>query len=184
MQVRIPHQISMVQRQDLEDTVTNLTAPSDSSEKQIWVNDELTEQERGNLAVLNNFWLCWKTFPLDINRLGHLFAPDVTVRTGWRGEHVVHGREQVLDMYAQEIERQTARGEISDFRFPVVIAKGPVIFHTWIWITQSKQLGYHIERPMAASYLITNGQIERWDSYCTGLESEPGYAGGNGPDGL
>lgn len=87
-------------------------------------------------------------------------------------------------MYAEEIERQTAHDEVTDFRFPVFIAKGPVVFHTWVWIATSERFGYHIERPMASNYLLTDGKIDRWDSYCTGPESAPGYVGGDGPDGL
>jgi hypothetical protein len=183
MNLTIPHQTPMVQRRSLEDAVAQ-RAPAGSPDAGVWVNGDLTEQERNNLAVVNAFWACWKAVPFDINKLGEFFAPNVTVRTGWRGEHVVQGRDNVLAMYAEEIKRQTEHGEVSDFRFPVVLAKGPIVFHTWIWIAHSDRIGYHIERPMAASYLITEGLIERWDSYATGVESEPGFAGNNGPDGL
>lgn len=183
MNVVIPHQTAMILRRSLEDVVAEHASPG-ISEGNIWINQGLAVQERNNLALLDEFWKCWKAQPVDLEKLGQFFAPDVTVRTGWRGEHVVQGRDNVMAMYAQELKRQTEHGETSDFRFPVVVARGSIMFHTWVWIAHSDQKGYHIERPMAASYLITNGMIERWDSYATGIESEPGYAGGQGPDGL
>jgi len=183
MKMVIPHIATMVQCRDL-DEIVNESPVSNIAIAKVWVNAELTEQERSNLALVNDFWKCWKTLPFDIKKLAQFFAPNITVRTGWRGEHVVHGRDEALAMYAQEAQRQADHSEISDFQFPIIVAKGPIVFHTWIWIAHSDRLRYHIERPMAASYLITDGLIERWDSYCTGPESEPGYAGGNGPDGL
>lgn len=183
MKLEIPHNTPMVQYRDLAQAVADFDAPSISVAK-VWINGDLTPLERENLALINDFWTCWKTLPFDINKLSQFFAPNVTVRTGWRGEHVVHGREEAVAMYAEEAQRQANHSEISDFQFPIIVAKGPIVFHTWVWIAHSKRLGYHIERPMAASYLITNGMIERWDSYCTGAESVPGYTGGNGPDGL
>lgn len=179
----ISHEQAMIQCRGLEDIATgSISAGSDNA--RVWVNGELTAQERRNVALVNDFWKCWKALPFDAAKLGEFFAPNVTVRTGWRGEHVVQGRDEVLAMYAWEAQRQADHSEVSDFRFPVIVAKGPIVFHTWVWIAHSDRLGYHIERPMAASYLITDGLIERWDSYCTGKESEPGYQGGNGPDGL
>lgn len=183
MKLVIPHKTTMVQCRDLEQVVTDRAASSVSIAK-VWVNADLTAQERNNLTLINDFWKCWKTLPFDVKKLAQFFAPTVTVRTGWRGEHVVHGRDEALAMYAEEAQRQADHSETSDFQFPIIVAKGPIVFHTWVWIADSKRLGYHIERPMASSYLITNGLIERWDSYCTGPESEPGYVGGNGPDGL
>lgn len=185
MQVVIAHTTSMVSRKDLGDAAQR-GVPEDRAGPQapLWINQDLTEVERSNLRVLEGFWNCWKTLPFDVDRLREFFAPDVVVRTGWRGEHVVEGREEALAMYAMEAQRQAEHGEVTDFRFPVVIAKGPIVFHSWVWIARSERLGYHIERPMAASYLITDGKIERWDSYCTGKESAPGYVGGDGPDSL
>lgn len=183
MQLTIPHHTPLIQCRDLDEIVENKPAAQDAP-AQVWVNADITAQEQRNLALINDFWKCWKTLPFDVNRLSEFFAPNVTVRTGWRGEHVVHGREEALAMYAGEAQRQADHGELSDFRFPIVVAKGPIVFHTWVWIAHSDRLGYHIERPMASSYLVTDGVIERWDSYCTGPESAPGYVGGDGPDGL
>lgn len=182
MKVVIPHQISMVSRVAFGDAVGSI--PPAPGDVKIWMNDDLSAQEQRNLSLIKNFWDCWKTSPFDVNKIGQFFAPDITVRTGWRGEHVIQGRDNALAIYSMEAKRQAEYREVSDFRFPVVIAKGPVVFHTWIWISKSEQLDYHIERPMVASFLITDGLIERWDSYCTGPESEPGYSGGSGPDGL
>lgn len=180
MKVVVPQSSEMIRVGSLEEAFSGKS----SGGGQIWVNGDLTDQEKSNLDLVSRFWDVWKAVPFDMSALRECFAPNVTVRTGWRGEHVIAGREEALAMYAGEIQRQTDHGEITEFRFPVVVAKGPVVFHTWIWIARSERLGYHIERPMAASYLITDGRIERWDSYCTGPESAPGYVGGDGPDGL
>jgi len=178
MNIVTPHETAMVRK-----SVMTLFGCADLT-AQGWLNDDLTDQERRNLALVDRFWKVWKTLPFDGEALRDCFHPDVSVRTGWRGEGVVKGRDAALEMYSEEINRQNEHGENTDFRFPVVVAKGPIVFHTWVWISWSEKLGYHLERPMASSYLITDNWIERWDSYCTGPESAPGYVGGAGPDGL
>ena len=183
MKILVPHQTELASVQDLSEAAGGTLLP-DRPGKGIWINSDLTAEERANVALIRDYWDCWKALPFEIESLRRFFAPDITVRTGWRGEHVIQGREEALAMYEGEIERQTQHDEVTDFRFPIFVAKGPIVFHTWVWIARSEKLGYHIERPMAAFYLITDGQIERWDSYCTGAESAVGYVGGDGPDGL
>jgi hypothetical protein len=158
--------------------------PELRSEAQIWGNADMTDQERSNLALVERMWAAWKAAPVDLDGVRKCLHPDVIVRTGWRGEEIVQGREAAMALYVEETERQTEHHEVTDFRFPIVVAKGPIVFHTWIWIAHSARLGYHIERPMAAHFLITDGLIERWDNYSTGRESEPGYVSGGGLDGL
>ncbi len=183
MRIEVDHHATMSLRASLRATDA-LPSGGQLHAGRTWVNDDLTDQELSNLALVDDFWSAWKAVPFNLEALRQFFAPNVTVRTGWRGEHVVHGREEALAMYSEEVRRQVEHGEISDFLFPVAVAKGPVVFHSWIWIAHSDSCAYHIERPMAACYLITDGAIERWDSYCTGPESAPGYVGGGGPDGL
>jgi ketosteroid isomerase-like protein len=181
MNVSIPYQTDLMQVQSLAEAAGTSGAQNVGC---TWINDDLTDEEKRNVALVEAFWDCWKALPFDMDALRGFFSPDVTVRTGWRGEHVITGREVALETYAEEVQRQTDHAEVTDFRFPIFVAKGPIVFHTWVWIATSEKLGYHIERPMAAFYLITDGKIERWDSYCTGPESAVGYTGGDGPDGL
>lgn len=186
MKIVIPHVAHMAQHSSLAAAAAEAADLHEAPEtdQKIWVNGQLTAEEQSNLLLIKYFWDAWKEVPFDIEKLARFFSPDLTVRTGWRGEHVIHGREHALSIFASEVERQNKCGETADYRFPIIVARGPLVFLSYVWIASSKQLDYHIERPMAACYLITDGVIERWDNYCTGRESQPGYSGGQGPDGL
>ena len=155
-----------------------------SHEGPTWTHSNMSETERRNVEVIRRFWEVWKSEPFSPDQLREFFTTDVVVRTGWRGEHVTNGRDQALTAFAGEVQRQVEHDERSDFKIPVLIAKGPIVFHTWTWISSSGRLGYRFERSMAAFYLLRDAKIERWDSYATGKESAVGYPGGSGPDGL
>ena len=155
-----------------------------STEGPTYLDSGMSESERANVEVIRRFWEVWKAEPFEPATLREFFAPDALVRTGWRGDHVCKDREEAMDGFILEVQRQVEHHEHADFKIPVLVARGPVVFHTWTWISSSPQLGYRFERPMAAIFLFRDGKIERWDSYATGKESAFGYLGGDGPDGL
>lgn len=155
-----------------------------SHEGPTWLDSSFSEAERTNIEVVRRFWEIWKALPFDPDKLREFFTPGAVIRIGWRGDHVCNGRDAAVAAFVEEVQRQVEYDERSDFKFPVLIAKGPVVFHTWTWISSSTRLDYRFERPMAAFFLFNNKKIERWDSYATGKESELDYVSGNGPDGL
>jgi hypothetical protein len=155
-----------------------------SQEGPTWIDPNISQAERRNVEVIRRFWEVWKTVPFDPDKLREFFTADAVVRIGWRGEHVCNGREEAMAAFASEVQRQVEYDEQSDFKFPILIAKGPVVFHTWTWISSSARRGYRFERPMAAIFLFRDQKIERWDSYATGKESTLDYVSGKGPDGL
>ena len=155
-----------------------------SREGPTWIDSSLSASECQNIEVVRRFWEVWKALPFDPNVLREFFTADAVVRIGWRGGDVYNGREQAIAAFVEEVQRQVENGERTDFKFPSLIAKGPVVFHTWTWISSSDRLGYRFERPMAAIFLFRGEKIERWDNYATGKESAPDYVGGGGPDGL
>jgi hypothetical protein len=155
-----------------------------SREGPTWIDSSLSADERQNIEGVRRFWEVWKTLPFDPDVLREFFTADPIVRIGWRGEDVCNGREQAMAAFTEGVQRQVEHDERTDFRFPSLIAKGPVVFHTWTWISSSDRLSYRFERPMAAIFLFRGEKIERWDNYATGKESAPDYAGGVGPDGL
>ena len=155
-----------------------------SKEGPTWVDSGLTDIERSNIEVVRRFWEVWKEIPFRPAVLREYFTPDPVVRTGWRGDHVCLQLDDAMDGFISEVQRQVEHDEVSDFRIPVIVARGPIVFHTWTWIATSARLGYRFERPMVAIFLFREGKIERWDSYATGKESAVGYLGDGGPDGL
>lgn len=155
-----------------------------SEEGPTWVDGVPTDVERRNIEIIRRFWEAWKQQPFEPDTLREFLTPDAVIRTGWRGEHVCHGREEAVAGFVEEVRRQVEYDEYTDFKFPILVAKGPVVFHTWTWISYSPRIGYRFERPMAAIFLLRDGRIDRWDNYATGKESSPAYVGGNGPDGL
>jgi hypothetical protein len=155
-----------------------------SREGPTWIDSSLSAEERQNVEAVRRFWEVWKTLPFDPDVLREFFTAEAVVRIGWRGEDVCNGREQAMAAFVEEVQRQAEHDERTDFKFPTLIAKGPVVLHTWTWISSSDRLGYRFERPMAAIFLFRGEKIERWDNYATGKESAPDYVGGGGPDGL
>jgi hypothetical protein len=149
-----------------------------------WVDSPLSDTERLHIEVIRRFWEVWKSEPFEPALLREFFTADAVVRTGWRGDHVSNGRESAMAGFIEEVKRQVDHEEHTDFKIPVLVAKGPVVFHTWTWISESRRLHYRFERPMAAIFLFRDQKIERWDNYATGKESAFGYVGGDGPDGL
>jgi hypothetical protein len=155
-----------------------------SHEGPTWVNTETTEEERRNIEVVRRFWEVWKAIPFEPTTLQGFFEADAVVRIGWRGEHVTDNWEEALKGFIEEVKRQVEHDELTEFRFPILVAKGPVVFHTWTWISKSERLNYRFERPMAAMFLLHDSKIERWDNYATGKESSKDFVFGTGPDGL
>jgi hypothetical protein len=155
-----------------------------SQEGPTWIPEALTSEERQNVEVVRRFWESWRVEPFDPNLVRGFLTEDAFVRIGWRGEAIYQGREVAIEAFTEEVKRQVEYGEKTDLKFPVLVAKGPVVFHTWTWISSSQSRGYRFERPMATFFLFRGSLIERWDSYATGKESSPDYVQGKGPDGL
>jgi hypothetical protein len=155
-----------------------------SREGPTWVDSPLSDTERLHIEIIRRFWEVWKAEPFDPSLLREFFTPGVVVRTGWRGDHVSSNREAAMAGFIEEVKRQVEHEEHTDFKIPILVAKGPLIFHTWTWISESHRLHYRFERPMAAIFLFRDQKIERWDNYATGKESEFGFLGDGGPDGL
>jgi hypothetical protein len=155
-----------------------------SREGPTWIDAPLSDAERIHIEIIRRFWEVWKAEPFAPDKIREFFHADAVVRTGWRGDHVSDGREVAMAGFIEEVKRQVEHDEHADFKIPILVAKGPIVFHTWTWISESRRLNYRFERPMAAMFLFRDQKIERWDSYATGEESASGFVSRNGPDGL
>jgi hypothetical protein len=93
MNVTIPYQTELMPVQSLAEAAGTSGAQNIG---RTWINDYLTEEEKRNVALVEAFWDCRKALPFDMDAFRGIFLSDVIVRTGWRGEHEITGRESAV----------------------------------------------------------------------------------------